>query len=1650
MVRGLVLAAVCLLSACFSADITTCPTVECPGEMVCDGHGGCAVPEQLAQCSGRDDGTPCAYTSLAKSRIDGSCAGQLCLPLACGNGVISPDEQCDDGNNQSGDGCSADCQSLETCGNGAIDPAAGEQCDDQNTADGDGCQHDCKLPACGDGVKDTSLDEECDGGAANSNAPDAACRLNCRLPRCGDHVADPGAAEICDDGNNASADGCSGDCKSDETCGNDIVDALAGEVCDDGGTMDGDGCSANCRSVEVCGNHVIDLMFGEVCDDGNTVSGDGCSSDCRSLEMCGNGIIDTLNEQCDLGDLNADTADSLCRTSCKLPACGDGIADPQHGEQCDDGLLNADAADACRTSCQNPRCGDDIQDVMEVCDDGNTDAGDNCSSDCRSLEVCGNGIIDTVDGEQCDNGVSNSNSANATCRVDCNSQRCGDSIVDTTFGESCDLGAANSNVKNADCRANCVPQRCGDGVKDDLKGEVCDDGNVVSGDNCSSDCKSIETCGNGIIDLAKGEQCDAGTGVNANAPDAPCRLDCKLPTCGDSITDPGLGEVCDAGAANSNSANAACRTNCLPRRCGDTVVDGASGEKCDDGNTASNDGCAPDCRSDETCGNGVVDIATGEQCDAGGLNANTPNAPCRVGCTLPSCGDSVIDTALGEVCDGGAANANTADAACRTNCQPRRCGDAVKDVGHGEVCDDGNVASGDMCSADCKSDESCGNGVIDIATSEQCDNGVLNSNAESSTCRPDCTRQRCGDMIVDTAFAETCDLGAANSNSADATCRVNCTPRRCGDGIKDVIAGEVCDDGNTASNDGCSADCRSNETCRNGIIDVAKGEQCDDNNAINTDQCHNDCTLPRCGDAVVDFNEQCDLGASNNDLPNTACHTNCVPRRCGDTIVDTTFEVCDDGNIFSGDGCSGDCRSNETCGNGVVDGFKGELCDDGNKRGKDGCSGCEPEDAVALTPGGAPPARESEVLVYDAARKRVVMFGGWTPSGNQGDTWEWDGVSWTQMRPVHSPAPRLAAAAAYDPKRKRIVMFGGYRLNYGDPAQDTWEYDGVDWTPITPVGTLPANRAGAAMTYDANLGLVLMFGGAGSASVGTPYFQDTWTWNGTAWALLDPATKPAVRAGARMVFDSTNKYVVMYGGEPLSGQADDNTWTWNGSNWTDRGNANGPGTGYYANGMAFDAQVGRVTQWSGATSATYEWNGATLSWTAISQTTATGRTHVTMAYDAARKQIVMFGGGGAITTFPRPNTVLSDTWLRTGSAAWTQPAAFAEPPARYRSATAYDPIRKKVVLFGGQSNATTMLNDTWEWDGRSWAQVSVASPPPIRAGHGLDFDTKDTTQSIRLYGGDNTTSTFTDVYRFTGTAWTAVASAGRTSTKGATLSYDVQNDRLVTFGGLVTASSTVTNQTWVWTAAGGWSSPSPATKPPARDDAATAYDPVRQRTVLFGGDPNNGQQFSDVWELSGTGASTLWTSVPATGGPGLRNGHRMFYNPDARAVTVLGNAGLVEDMWEWTGALWREADLTTSITSRNFTTAAYHAQSRAVVAFSGLDASTNAATARTLLIQYRSNSAIEACTDSQVDYDNDGLSGCSDDECWSVCDPMHPPGTSRPVGAPFCGDTVCNSSLEDCAICPGDCGTCAGAKCGDFHCDAPTETTVTCPNDCYP
>jgi hypothetical protein len=84
----------------------------------------------------------------------------------------------------------------------------------------------------------------------------------------------------------------------------------------------------------------------------------------------------------------------------------------------------------------------------------------------------------------------------------------------------------------------------------------------------------------------------------------------------------------------------------------------------------------------------------------------------------------------------------------------------------------------------------------------------------------------------------------------------------------------------------------------------------------------------------------------------------------------------------------------------------------------------------------------------------------------------------------------------------------------------------------------------------------------------------------------------------------------------------------------------------------------------------------------------------------------LFGG-----TLPT-NVIVNDTATFDG-ASWTQLSIASQPPVRDSHAMAT--LGGKVVLFAGYGSVGSTApnyNDTWEFDGASWTQVSIANPPP--------------------------------------------------------------------------------------------------------------------------------------------------------------------------------------------------------------------------------------------------------------------------------------------------------------------------------------------------
>jgi hypothetical protein len=108
--------------------------------------------------------------------------------------------------------------------------------------------------------------------------------------------------------------------------------------------------------------------------------------------------------------------------------------------------------------------------------------------------------------------------------------------------------------------------------------------------------------------------------------------------------------------------------------------------------------------------------------------------------------------------------------------------------------------------------------------------------------------------------------------------------------------------------------------------------------------------------------------------------------------------------------------------------------------------------------------------------------------------------SWGLQNPA-SASPSVGwAAAAYDPIADRVIVFGG---NSASGAQDaTWSWDGTNWTQLFPA-TSPSARYSHGMAYDPMLGRIVLFGGLSAPGMSNA-LADTWEWDGTTWTEVTP------------------------------------------------------------------------------------------------------------------------------------------------------------------------------------------------------------------------------------------------------------------------------------------------------------------------------------------------------------------------------------------------------------------------------------------------------------------------------------------------------------------------------------------------------------------
>jgi hypothetical protein len=219
-----------------------------------------------------------------------------------------------------------------------------------------------------------------------------------------------------------------------------------------------------------------------------------------------------------------------------------------------------------------------------------------------------------------------------------------------------------------------------------------------------------------------------------------------------------------------------------------------------------------------------------------------------------------------------------------------------------------------------------------------------------------------------------------------------------------------------------------------------------------------------------------------------------------------------------------------------------------------------------------PEPRSYSGMVYDSVRRRTVLFGGEAfgvnpRSGNanvghfsSNDTWEWDGQVWVKRNPVTRPPPTSNFGISFDSTRGRTVIFGGHKdtppnfqPGFEVITNDVWEWDGTNWTQITPPSS-PTARIAPVMCYDGARGEVLMLGGSTFNPEPPDYYGSRkilWGWDGTQWTQrgLVPggSAEPYIGGGHAFGFDPVRGVAVLFG------HFGDNAypvWEWNGTLWT--------------------------------------------------------------------------------------------------------------------------------------------------------------------------------------------------------------------------------------------------------------------------------------------------------------------------------------------------------------------------------------------------------------------------------------------------------------------------------------------------------------------
>lgn len=320
--------------------------------------------------------------------------------------------------------------------------------------------------------------------------------------------------------------------------------------------------------------------------------------------------------------------------------------------------------------------------------------------------------------------------------------------------------------------------------------------------------------------------------------------------------------------------------------------------------------------------------------------------------------------------------------------------------------------------------------------------------------------------------------------------------------------------------------------------------------------------------------------------------------------------------------------------------------------------GISPAEATTTSTIAWPGARVYHQMAYDAESKQVIVLGGQIAvMESLTDTWAYDPMAgtWQEMMPSDVP-PSSEGPMAYDEKVDRIIYFAALDGQTFGPLSETWVYDdnGDTWTKLTTTQSPTPGMVGARMVYDSESERMILFGGYDIPNNG--YFSETWVFDSAAnsWTKMEPAVSPPGTNFQSMVYDSQEDRVIMWGSV-----SDDRMWS-------------------------------------------YDTN--TNTWSEVADTgTPPLMDYTRMVYVPELQQSILFGGVDVPGEVPQ-----GDTWLYDhATQKWQKLSLTNSPEPRGWHDMLFEPISKRILLFGGGTGRGSPYSDLWSFDpvDQSWTEI---------------------------------------------------------------------------------------------------------------------------------------------------------------------------------------------------------------------------------------------------------------------------------------------------------------------------------------------------------